>query len=45
MRNCIAGEARFQGARRVRNMTGYSETFSNAAWTKITSTLTPNAIA
>jgi hypothetical protein len=33
LRNAMAGEARFQGARRVRNyLTGSSENFANAAW-------------
>ncbi len=35
LRTALSGEARFQGARRVRNLLTYTEDFSNAAWTKI----------
>lgn len=46
IRNCIAGEARFQGARRVENMTAHSKTFTNPTWTKVNLlTVTGNAIA
>ena len=45
IRTVNSGEARFLGARRVENMTGYSETFSNPAWVKSSSAITPNAIA
>jgi hypothetical protein len=40
LRNCLSGEVRFQGARRVANLHTFSEDFSNAAWTKTGSTLT-----
>ena len=41
-----SGEARFQGARRVENMTAHSKTFTNPTWTKANLlTVTGNAIA
>jgi len=46
VRYCLSGEARFQGARRVENMTAYSKTFTNPTWTKANLlTVTGNAIA
>lgn len=46
IRNCLSGEARFQWARRVQNMTAYSKTFTNPTWTKANLlTVTGNAIA
>ena len=39
MRNCIAGEARFQGARRVQNLTTYSQDLTNVIWTKSNTTI------
>ena len=33
IRNCISGEVRFTGARRVRNLFSYSQDLTNAAWT------------
>lgn len=35
MRDVLSGEARFQGARRVQNLYGYSQDLSNAVWTNI----------
>ena len=35
IRNCLSGEARFQGARRVQNLYTYSQDPSNAAWTAV----------
>ncbi|TXH51575.1 MAG: hypothetical protein E6Q97_18140, partial [Desulfurellales bacterium] len=35
LRTAIAGEARFTGARRVRNLLSYTEEIENAYWTKI----------
>lgn len=43
IRNCIAGEARFQGARRVRNLHTYSEDITNAVWNPASCTRTKNA--
>ena len=46
VRYCLSGEARFQGARRVENMTAHSKTFTNPTWTKANLlTVTGNAIA
>ena len=46
VRYAKSGEARFQGARRVENMTAYSKTFTNPTWTKANLlTVTGNAIA
>lgn len=42
MRKCIAGEARFQGARRVRNLSSYSQDISNAVWTAVSCTKQSN---
>ncbi len=42
MRNCIAGEARFQGARRVRNYYTYSQDITNVIWSKSFLTATAN---
>lgn len=39
IRNCISGEARFQWARRVRNLFSYSQGFTNVAWTASASTV------
>ena len=35
IRQCISGEARFQGARRVQNLYTYSQDISNAVWTAV----------
>ena len=43
MRNCIAGEARFQGARRVRNLTTYSQDVNS--WTKYGLTVSGTKVA
>ena len=46
VRYAKSGEARFQGARRVENMTAHSKTFTNPTWTKANLlTVTGNAIA
>ena len=46
VRYCLSGEARFQWARRVENMTAHSKTFTNPTWTKANLlTVTGNAIA
>lgn len=46
LRTAIAGEARFPGARRVRNLLTYPEDFSNAAWVNASgNTITTNAVA
>lgn len=46
IRYAKSGEARFQGARRVENMTAHSKTFTNPTWTKANLlTVTGNAIA
>jgi len=42
MHDCIAGEARFQGARRVRNYYKYSQDITNVIWTKGFLTATAN---
>ena len=39
-----AGEARFDGARRVKNLLTYPEAFDNAAWTKNRSSISANVI-
>ncbi len=44
MRNCIAGEARFQGARRVRNLTPYSQDV-NITWNKVSLTVSGTKVA
>jgi len=42
----LSGEARFQGARRVRNLLTFTEDFSNAAWVKPTGcTIGSNVVA
>lgn len=43
MRNCIAGEARFQGARRVRNLTPYSQELNS--WSKFSITISGTKVA
>ena len=46
VRYAKSGEARFQGARRVENMTAHSKTFTDPTWTKANLlTVTGNAIA
>lgn len=43
LRTCLAGEARFTGARRVRNLIGTaSENFDSADWTKLDTTVVAN---
>lgn len=44
IRNCLSGEARFLGARRVRNIATFSEDAGNAAWTKSRATITSNSV-
>lgn len=44
IRNCLSGEARFLGARRVANLATFSEDASNAAWTKSRATVTANSV-
>ena len=44
IRNCLSGEARFQGARRVANLATFSEDAGNASWTKSRSTVTTNSV-
>lgn len=44
IRNCIAGEARFQGARRVRNLTPFSQDVS-ALWNKFSLTVSGTKVA
>lgn len=44
MRNCLAGEARFQGARRVRNLTPYSQDV-NISWNKFSVTVSWTKVA
>ena len=44
IRNCIAGEARFQGARRVRNLTPYSQDV-NIWWNKFSLTVSWTKVA
>ena len=39
IRNCIAGEARFLGARRIHNLTTYSQDLTNVIWTKSNTTI------
>ena len=43
IRQCLSGEARFLGARRVRNLHTYSEDITNAAWSPSSCTRTKNA--
>ena len=43
MRDCIAGEARFQGARRVRNLTPYSQDVNS--WSKYSLTVSGTKVA
>lgn len=45
IRDCIAGEARFQWARRVRNLTWYSQALDNASWTKNSTTISGTKVA
>ena len=42
IRNCLSGEARFQGARRVQNLYTYSQDISNAVWTAVSCTKQSN---
>ena len=44
MRNCISGEVRFTGARRVQNLASYSEDAGNAYWVKTRATVTSNSV-
>ena len=44
VRTVNSGEARFLGARRVQNMLWYSQDFTNAAWTKINSSVSFDTI-
>jgi hypothetical protein len=44
IRNCIAGEARFQWARRVRNLTPYSQE-ANISWNKFNVTVSGTKVA
>lgn len=44
MRNCIAGEARFLGARRVRNLTTYSQDV-NISWNRFSLTVSGTKVA
>ena len=44
IRDCIAGEARFQGARRVRNLTPYSQDV-NISWNKFNLTVSGTKVA
>ena len=44
IRNCIAGEARFQGARRVRNLTPYSQDV-NISWNRFNLTVSGTKVA
>ena len=44
LRTAIAGEARFEGARRVRNLLTFTEDFSNAVWDKYQCTAPVNAV-
>ena len=43
MRDCIAGEARFQGARRVRNLAPYSQNVNS--WSKYSLTVSGTKVA
>ena len=40
---CLAGEQRFEGARRVRNLVPYAQDISNAAWTPAGGTKSQNS--
>lgn len=43
IRNCLSGEARFRGARRVNNLFSYSQDYNNAYWTRVRTTVVLNS--
>ena len=45
VRYAKSGEARFQGARRVENLSSYSQTIDNIAWSKNSVTVSGTKVA